>query len=168
MLPRGSFQEKTEEQRIDYIIDLLDIPFLYYFISLAIAVSIGITGKRWKLSFLLGYMFFFLSVVLFTRIPSDAPRAEFQPFWSYSDPLLREEIIINVAAFVPVGILSGSCWGWKGILAGIVFSAIAEISQFVTCRGLFEFDDIIHNGMGTVIGVVLAKWLQNHRRKNSG
>lgn len=28
----------------------------------------------------------------------------------------------------------------------------------ITCRGLFEFDDIIHNGFGCMMGAVLGSW----------
>lgn len=28
----------------------------------------------------------------------------------------------------------------------------------ITCRGLFEFDDIIHNGVGCMMGAVLGSW----------
>lgn len=31
-----------------------------------------------------------------------------------------------------------------------------ELTQLIIHRGLFEFDDIIHNTAGTIIGVVLV------------
>ena len=41
------------------------------------------------------------------------------------------------------------------ILAAFFISAVTEIAQYVTQRGLFEFDDIFDNTMGAVIGVVV-------------
>lgn len=38
------------------------------------------------------------------------------------------------------------------ILAGIVISIFTESMQYIFKIGLFEFDDIIHNMLGTVIG----------------
>lgn len=32
-------------------------------------------------------------------------------------------------------------------------SCVIELLQFATQRGLMEFDDVIHNGLGALIGV---------------
>lgn len=37
-------------------------------------------------------------------------------------------------------------------------SFVIELLQLITCRGLFEFDDIIHNGFGCMMGAVLGSW----------
>ena len=36
------------------------------------------------------------------------------------------------------------------------YSVLIEPAQLVSCRGLFEFDDVIHNALGTAVGVLLA------------
>ena len=33
---------------------------------------------------------------------------------------------------------------------------LIELAQLISCRGLFEFDDVIHNALGTAIGVLLV------------
>ena len=38
-----------------------------------------------------------------------------------------------------------------GLAAG--FSMLIELAQLVSFRGLFEFDDVIHNMIGALIGV---------------
>ena len=38
---------------------------------------------------------------------------------------------------------------------GLLLSASIETIQLVSHRGLFEFDDIVHNTIGTAIGVGL-------------
>ena len=68
---------------------------------------------------------------------------------------LREQTLWNVIAFIPVGVCVGALFRLKGILLGIGISVFVEMIQLITMRGLFEFDDIIHNGIGTVIGVVI-------------
>ena len=45
---------------------------------------------------------------------------------------------------------------WIGLLVGIAVSSAIEISQLLLCRGLFEFDDIIHNSLGCMLGCLLG------------
>ena len=64
------------------------------------------------------------------------------------------EVLLNIALFMPVGLLLGGM-GMKikrVFLCGVVLSGIIEVSQFVLCRGLCETDDLIHNSLGCVIG----------------
>ncbi len=62
----------------------------------------------------------------------------------------------NIILFVPVGILFPVVTGWKKmwktVVAGISFSFFIEIIQLTTSRGCFDLDDVLLNGMGTVIG----------------
>lgn len=44
------------------------------------------------------------------------------------------------------------------IPVGMGTSFVIELLQLITCRGLFEFDDIIHNGVGCMMGAVLGSW----------
>ena len=68
----------------------------------------------------------------------------------------KGQIIANVIMFIPVGVLSGWMWNWKGMWFGVGLSFEVELLQLVTSRGLCEFDDVIHNVVGTVIGVRVA------------
>ena len=46
---------------------------------------------------------------------------------------------------------------WQHALAfGVVVSAVIESSQLIMMRGLFEWDDMIHNGLGCMIGCFFA------------
>ena len=45
-------------------------------------------------------------------------------------------------------------WKTVGLAAG--YSLLIELAQLVSFRGLFEFDDVIHNALGTAVGVLLA------------
>ena len=61
---------------------------------------------------------------------------------------------------LPIGIFLPLAYGkkmdWKiGLLIGISISFSIELLQLVLCRGLFEFDDIIHNSLGFLIGIVI-------------
>lgn len=79
-------------------------------------------------------------------------RAEFIPFWSYSHPELRMEIILNNILFMPLGFLLYLCFGekrdhgdmWvntvKVVFSGFMLLASIEIIRLVFKIGLFEFD----------------------------
>lgn len=65
----------------------------------------------------------------------------------------KGQIIANVIMFIPVGVLSGWMWNWKGMWFGVGLSFGVELLQLVTSKGLCEFDDVMHNAAGIVIGV---------------
>ncbi len=48
-------------------------------------------------------------------------------------------------------------WNWKGLWFGVGLSCVVDLLQLVTSRGLCEFDDVMHNAVGTVIGVGVAR-----------
>jgi len=107
-------------------------------------------------------MFLILAVTVLDRSPGKQMTFELIPFWSYSVPSLRSEILLNLLLFIPIGLLCGS-WKSVGFTAG--FSLLIELSQLVSWRGLFEFDDIIHNTLGTVIGVAISIGIKKLREK---
>ena len=67
---------------------------------------------------------------------------ELIPFWSYGVKSLQMEILLNIILFIPVGLLAPR-WKTVGLTAG--YSMLIELAQLVSFRGLFEFDDVIHN-----------------------
>lgn len=110
----------------------------------------------------------FLGVVfgstVFTRMPGTRAY-ELVPFWSWREVLngdreLLIENILNCILLIPAGLLLPIMLNhpirfWKGLLIGIVISAVIETCQLVFCRGLFEWDDMIHNGIGCMIGCMI-------------
>lgn len=100
---------------------------------------------------------------VFTRTPDGIWHYELIPLWSWREVLIGNtymltEIVLNVILFIPIGILIPVVlhrrirW-WQGLLLGVLLSAVIEVSQLVLCRGLFEWDDMIHNGIGCMVGV---------------
>ena len=84
-------------------------------------------------------------------------------FYSYRDAWVNwkaaswRAIILNYVMFIPLGILLpllGKIFrkGYVCYLAGFLFSAFIELVQLCTHRGLFEFDDLLGNTVGTMIG----------------
>ena len=62
--------------------------------------------------------------------------------------------------FVPVGLIAGCLWRWKGLWIAAGLSLLIEVLQLVTQRGLMEFDDVIHNCFGAVVGIMLLMMMK--------
>lgn len=62
----------------------------------------------------------------------------------------------NIILFIPFGFLLPCVtdWNrmWKTVVTGIGFSLLIETIQLITSRGCFDFDDVILNSLGCVIG----------------
>lgn len=145
---------KAEEKAIDYVFGLLDIPWLYY----AIAAILGVVGwQLWKkpsLRLLIGYAFLILAETVLIRKPFVGEHIKLELLWSWRAwAMQKEQILAKVVMFLPVGVLTGRIWHWKGLWVAAGLSVGIEILQLITDRGLCEFDDVFHNMIGAVIGV---------------
>lgn len=113
-------------------------------------------------------LFLFLGIVfgstVFTRVPTER-QYRLELFWSWKkvfngDSELLKENLLNCVLLIPMGLLlpiTLNCnirW-WEGLLIGTAVSTVIETCQLVFCRGLFEWDDMIHNGIGCMIGCVI-------------
>lgn len=89
------------------------------------------------------------------------------PFWEiweiiHGDTEMVQYLVGNVIMLMPLGFLL-PVWfknfnNWKkAALIGLVVSTAIEVTQLITSRGLFEFDDIIHNTLGAVAGYYIEK-----------
>lgn len=112
----------------------------------------------------------FCSTVIF-RTANEGRGHNFHPFWSYAaiqegrENLLPENIM-NVAAFVPIGLLSGWAFKlkwWQVLIIGFVISLSIETLQYVSKRGFAEFDDVMHNTLGCMIGYGIYALVSNVR-----
>ena len=114
--------------------------------------------RRANLVLLLFYILFILYMTLFNR--DGETRVELELFWSYkqflSSPSLRLEILNNIWLFIPLGVILTKLVGWRGVIVCIVLSVFIEVVQYFTGLGLAEFDDVISNGLGGVIGAMVA------------
>lgn len=117
-------------------------------------------------------LYVFLSIVfastIFTRTPGER-FYELVPFWSWWEVVfnhnmgLLEENILNIILFLPIGgILTtvSNRIDWKHAAGvGLGISVVIELSQLIFCRGWFEWDDMIHNTLGCVIGYLVVRWI---------
>ena len=122
------------------------------------------------------YALLILMVTLFSRECTHQRPPELLPLWSWLEVYshrnweLLYQIILNVLLFFPLGVLLCCCkWIRKTThplltiwLIGLGFSACIEVSQLLFHLGLFEWDDMIHNSIGCLIGGVIH-WI-NHQK----
>lgn len=103
---------------------------------------------------LAGYVFLIIAETLLIRHSFEGNHFQPELFWSWKVwKEQRNQIIGNVVMFIPVGVLTGLLWKWKGMLLAVGLSCGIEVLQLVTACGLCEFDDVIHNMIGTVVGI---------------
>ena len=108
------------------------------------------------------YLTIILFITLLSRTPGLIPSIKITPLWSYMEWLhgnsrLGRSILLNVTLFVPLGYLFVSQniqWG-KCLLLSFLVSAFVEILQYVTYRGIFDFDDLFSNSVGAMIGILI-------------
>ena len=108
------------------------------------------------------YLSFVATITIFARIPSHDAQYQLTLFWTYKAIAKGEthyiaEIFWNVVLFVPIGILvmlllTGKIRRLTAVI-GMLLSVAIEVTQLIFHLGLFEFDDIVHNTLGTVIGI---------------
>lgn len=72
-------------------------------------------------------------------------------FWELRNGYWRD-IVLNILLFVPLGVISGR---WGTVAFGFVLSVSIELIQYIFCLGQCEVDDVLHNTLGTVIGVLI-------------
>ncbi|MCD8052459.1 MAG: VanZ family protein [Lachnospiraceae bacterium] len=118
------------------------------------------------IALLITYIAVIFFITLIIRVQASSPRAEWIPLWSWYEVLfhhdrgLFEEIWLNVVLFVPVGVLLTLLYELRPstvFYIGFGFSAFIEFMQLITCRGLFEWDDMLHNALGCLLGYGLVR-----------
>ena len=95
------------------------LPAFWWLWLISVAVGVGVVYKlicgrkiSTRTRLLAAYVVFILMETIIGRKPGIA-RAEFIPFWSYSHPELRTEILLNYILFVPLGFLLYLCFSEK-------------------------------------------------------
>ena len=123
--------------------------------------------------FLLNYTLLLLSSTVFFRGEYSEAGHCFKPFWSYEairsgKTNMIPETIMNVVVFIPIGFVLGiiaSHWKKEGrirrswllaALAGTGLSVWIETIQFVFRKGCSEIDDVIHNTIGCMLGLLFC------------
>lgn len=144
-----------------------------------LAVILGYLVKQDKITLIQMFaglvLFDFMAIVyastVLTRI-STVRIYELVPFWSWRQVILYHnkwlllENLLNVALLFPMGLILPWTFKdkitWKTAwLAGFLFSATIEFSQLIFKRGWFEWDDMIHNSLGCLLGYLCMRVFLN-------
>ena len=111
------------------------------------------------------YLAAVLYITVFSREPGER-RFDMEPFRSYI-LLIRDrnyfyagQIFLNILMTVPYGfLLPGLNVKYRSLrkvtFMGLGFSTAIETIQYITCRGLFEFDDLFNNTLGASVGYII-------------
>lgn len=116
----------------------------------------------------------FISTV-FSRKTNTEYLYKLELFWSYMNYAkigvlgILYENIYNVFLFIPYGFCLRTLFPRTRILliilTGTMVSFVIEILQLLLKKGYFEFDDILHNSLGVLLGCVIFKLIDKIYRK---
>lgn len=171
------------------IVDLISIGKRYFFLGLLAATAVIILlyvfnrfiakdKNRLKTSQIIlqaisaCYFMIVFGATLLDRSIAFQNHAIMPFLYSYKDAWMTfsatswRNIILNYLLFVPFGILIPLEHKrfrniWKTTLAAFVFSLSIEMIQLITGIGIFEFDDLLGNTVGAMIGYGLFELLIN-------
>lgn len=119
------------------------------------------------------YCIFIVWYTLFTRKATATPSIDMRFMWSYREMLAgdinwKKDVIqnlLNIAFFVPFGILFPLKKWIVIILSACAFSVLIEAAQYYFRLGLCELDDVICNTLGAMIGFWLLIGVKKIVRK---
>lgn len=150
---------------------LENLPFAFFegtgsILIASFVVFIAFKGRKNGLRYtavvaLLEYIILLYCSTVICRNTQLERKYDFHPFWTYfaimeGKELYISEAIMNVIAFIPLGLLLGcsfhSITWWRTFIIGFLLSLGIETLQFWYMRGFSEVDDVMHNTMGCMIG----------------
>ncbi|MBR1866227.1 MAG: VanZ family protein [Lachnospiraceae bacterium] len=123
--------------------------------------------RKWKyvggILLLLYWGMVLVNLTLISRVRTDAPRMRLELFWCIKEAWMNHNaddwffVVGNIMYFIPLGMILPLCFDgmqrwWRTTLMGLAISTGIETTQLVLHLGLFEFDDMFHNTLGTLMG----------------
>lgn len=130
---------------------------------------------------------FYLSLIITFTLGHRVPKGEYsynlKLFWTVEairngKKGLISESIWNVVLFMPLGMIlalllpgqrengSKSRQLWRPVLIGAGISCVIELIQLVGKIGLFEFDDILYNTAGCLLGALPVLLVRNGNKRD--
>ena len=120
--------------------------------------------KRIRIGLFSVYIAIVLWITLIDREWGDH-KAKLLPFWELANVIKGVErsfyikqIVGNLTMLLPVGFMLPMLKKVtlkQVLLISMLFSISIEVVQFVTGRGLMEFDDVFNNTVGAVLGYII-------------
>ena len=127
-------------------------------------------GNR-KKNLLMGLLTFYVILILIVSIFSREPGSRVGVSLILGETWTREwqgraYAVENILLYIPFGMLGMGVnyytrrRGIYVVLAGLLLSLAVEVAQYVTQMGYFQVDDLITNTLGTLLAVILCKFIQ--------
>lgn len=124
--------------------------------------------------FLISFLWLVFESTVFTR-KTEKLSYELIPLWSWYEVIvnhsrmLLKENLLNCILLLPMGCLLPFAYGKTmrlraAFLEGAAVSLLIEVSQLASKRGLFEWDDMLHNGIGCMVGCWIANQIISRGR----
>ncbi len=151
-------------------------------LCLTFALYMIFSSKKTARTYLVGiafslYIVMIIGATLLGRTNTELNPGATYPFSSYKrvlvehDPFLARQIILNVLVFVPFGIFLPSSFvcmkkGKVLLLVALFFSGTIELLQLICQCGVCEFDDLLHNTLGAMIGFIIWKHVKKVGKKH--
>lgn len=106
------------------------------------------------------YIVILYSSTIFFREIHRFRKYNLRPFWSYDNFCYHaNEILMNVVVFIPLGAFLGVIYktntSIKVALSGMLISFVIELLQITFKKGFAEFDDVMHNTLGCMLGYIM-------------
>ncbi len=133
-------------------------PWIVVAFGLAFCYLVSLLSKRFQV---IAILLNIVIVLYKTMAFRDFSGINVIPFWSYTQFFknyrLRLEILNNIWLFIPLGsaLVCVVKQKWT-LLFPCAFSILIEVCQLLFGIGFCEFDDVISNSLGTIIGAILA------------
>lgn len=155
-------------------------------VVLSIVTLLILNKERWTIEEKIGriviwsYLYLIFLFTFLSRSTNPGYKYKLLPFWSYQyiatthDLNIVLEVMVNSLMFVPMGILVP--WTYRNylhedqrkelkiiILFGLIVSVSVECIQLLTRTGYFEWDDIVHNMIGLIVGYGFYLWMKGKK-----
>ena len=163
---------------MDSLIPFLKVGMPYEYIVAVIVVLMvgclclrkGNKSKVWYcVLFLMAYFALVLGKTVIFRKAGAVEEANTYPFWSYVEGFTKRRYVLvqnllNIILFLPFGFCFGCVFKSRRLLKVTLFSGalsvIIEMLQLIFEKGLFEFDDIFHNTIGGILGLLFLSGIR--------
>ncbi len=73
-----------------------------------------------------------------------------------------QEVFFNIASFIPLGVGFYRLWKksfWQAVILCVSVSLFYEGMQYLLAIGMADVTDVIHNSLGGMFGVLMARFL---------
>lgn len=115
------------------------------------------------IALLIGYGIILCYITLFTREAGSRVGVSLSLFETMGHGAQGDAYVLeNILVFIPLGILVTAALPtfqkrWYCMLLGFLISCGIEMTQYISCRGYVQLDDVVTNTIGMLLGFFIAR-----------